>query len=74
MICCKARELQFRIEKLTLESQKQASIELIQNAPQSEDYSEILLTISRSLDNYSAQYIREYIRKNVSRMHVVNVG
>uniref|UniRef100_A0A1Q3FCA8 Putative kinesin-like protein n=1 Tax=Culex tarsalis TaxID=7177 RepID=A0A1Q3FCA8_CULTA len=42
----------------------EASIELIQNAPQSEDYSEILLTISRSLDNYSAQYIREYIRKN----------
>lgn len=42
----------------------EASIELIQNAPQTEDYSEILLTISKSLDNYSAQYIREYIRRN----------
>nr|XP_029729746.1 LOW QUALITY PROTEIN: kinesin-like protein Klp98A [Aedes albopictus] len=42
----------------------EASIELIQKAPQTEDYSEILLLISKSLDNYSAQYIREYIRRN----------
>lgn len=44
----------------------QASTELIRNAPQTEDYSEILLQISRSLDNYSQQYIREFIRRNVS--------
>ncbi|XP_055551403.1 kinesin-like protein Klp98A isoform X1 [Wyeomyia smithii] len=42
----------------------EASIELIQNAPHTEDFSETLLTISKSLDNYSAQYIREYIRRN----------
>ncbi|XP_049531776.1 kinesin-like protein Klp98A [Anopheles darlingi] len=42
----------------------EASTELIRNAPQTEDYSEILLQISRSLDNYSQQYIREFIRRN----------
>ncbi|XP_038110780.1 kinesin-like protein Klp98A isoform X2 [Culex quinquefasciatus] len=64
---CRIDELMARREMILWEKSNektQASIELIQNAPQSEDYSEILLTISRSLDNYSAQYIREYIRKN----------
>ncbi|XP_053680754.1 kinesin-like protein Klp98A [Anopheles nili] len=42
----------------------EASSELIRNAPQTEDYSEILLQISRSLDNYSQQYIREFVRRN----------
>ncbi|XP_052870314.1 kinesin-like protein Klp98A [Anopheles cruzii] len=42
----------------------EASTELIRNAPQTEDYSEILLQISRSLDTYSQQYIREFIRRN----------
>uniref|UniRef100_A0A182N6T9 Kinesin motor domain-containing protein n=1 Tax=Anopheles dirus TaxID=7168 RepID=A0A182N6T9_9DIPT len=42
----------------------EASSELIRNAPHTEDYSEILLQISRSLDNYSQQYIREFVRRN----------
>uniref|UniRef100_A0A182J8M9 Kinesin motor domain-containing protein n=1 Tax=Anopheles atroparvus TaxID=41427 RepID=A0A182J8M9_ANOAO len=42
----------------------EASIELIRTTPQTEDYSEILLQISRSLDNYSQQYIREFVRRN----------
>ncbi|EAA13643.5 AGAP003925-PA [Anopheles gambiae str. PEST] len=42
----------------------EASSELIRNAPQTEDYSEILLQISRSLDNYSQQYIKEFVRRN----------
>ncbi|XP_062533246.1 kinesin-like protein Klp98A isoform X2 [Armigeres subalbatus] len=64
---CRIDELMARREMILWEKNNektQASIELIQKAPQTEDYSEILLLISKSLDNYSAQYIREYIRRN----------
>ncbi|XP_062702424.1 kinesin-like protein Klp98A isoform X2 [Aedes albopictus] len=64
---CRIDELMARREMILWEKSNektQASIELIQKAPQTEDYSEILLLISKSLDNYSAQYIREYIRRN----------
>ncbi|XP_065072541.1 kinesin-like protein Klp98A isoform X2 [Ochlerotatus camptorhynchus] len=64
---CRIDELMARREMILWEKSNektQASIELIQKAPQTEDYSEILLIISKSLDNYSAQYIREYIRRN----------
>ncbi|XP_055627378.1 kinesin-like protein Klp98A isoform X2 [Toxorhynchites rutilus septentrionalis] len=64
---CRIDELMAQREMILWEKSNektQISVELIQNTPHSEDYSEVLLTISTSLDNYSAQYIREYIRKN----------
>jgi kinesin family member 16B len=44
----------------------QASMNMIKNLPVSEDYSEVLLEVSKSLDNFSAQYIKDIITKNVS--------
>ncbi|XP_049286924.1 kinesin-like protein Klp98A isoform X2 [Anopheles funestus] len=64
---CRIGELMARKEMVLWEKSNektQASSELIRNAPQTEDYSEILLQISRSLDNYSQQYIREFVRRN----------
>ncbi|CRL07801.1 CLUMA_CG020755, isoform A [Clunio marinus] len=38
--------------------------EILQNAPVQEDYSEILLGVAETLNNYSSQYLKENIKKN----------
>lgn len=39
---------------------------MLTNTPVQEDYSDILLEVAQSLDNYSSQYLKDNIKKNVS--------
>jgi hypothetical protein len=45
---------------------KKEHMELLRNTPVQEDYSGILMEVADSLDNYSSQYLKENIKKNVS--------
>ena len=45
---------------------RQEQLEMLQNTPVQDDYSDILLDVAQSLDSYSSQYLKENIRKNVS--------
>jgi hypothetical protein len=40
-------------------------MELLTNTPVQDDYSDVLLEVAQSLDNYSSQYLRDNIKKNV---------
>jgi hypothetical protein len=47
---------------------------MIKNLPVAEDYSDVLLDVSKSLDNFSAQYIKDIVTRNVSSLsHCVTV-
>jgi len=42
-------------------------LEALNNTPVQEDYSGVLLEVANSLDSYSSQYLRDNIKKNVSK-------
>lgn len=52
---------------------QQEQLQLFQNTPVQDDYSDILLEVAESLDSYSGQYLKENIKKNVSEIEILAI-
>ncbi|KAL7023317.1 hypothetical protein ACKWTF_012561 [Chironomus riparius] len=67
VIDCKIEELLAKQEMVLWEKnneQTQELLEALNNTPVQDDYSGVLLEVSKSLDSYSSQYLRDNIKKN----------